>query len=395
MISRGCRLLSTTTLCHAEFSHAVVGAGIVGLAIAAELQAVPGNSVVVVDQHGEIAQETTSRNSEVIHAGIYYPPNLLKAKLCIAGKEKIYAEPRSQFPVDYQQCGKWVVAQDEEEAQYLDNLYKRCQTLGVPVEFKSKRDVTRYPHLRAAGAVLELPTTGIISAHDYATYFLLKFEEAGGTTGLNSRLEAVEFTNNEYLLALKDAGGEEFTLSADCFVNSAGLHAARVANMLLPQDRHFGSYFAKGNYFSYTPSKPMGTITDKLIYPVPNPNAVSLGTHLTFDLGGQIRFGPDLEWLETDDADKIDYTPSATNIPAAVEAIRTYFPSIKAEELAPAYLGVRPKLKSRTESAKGFVDYYIKEEEGFPGFVNLVGIESPGLTSSWAIADYVRDIYHK
>lgn len=387
------RCLSTLATRHADFSHAVIGAGIVGLAIGAELQQVPGNRVIIIDRNAAVGHETTLRNSEVIHAGIYYPKDSLKAKLCIEGKQKIYSQQNWRVPL--RQCGKWVVAQDEGEAQYLDKLYTNCVALGVPVEFKLKREVQKYPHIHVGAAVLESPTTGIISAHDYCTFFEQQFTNNEGTLGLNATVTDIEYSQNEYLLEVHDeVEGADFTITAENVVNLGGLHAASIANMLLPPDRHFGSYFAKGNYFSYTPSQPMGKITDHLIYPCPKPNAVLLGTHLTFDLGGQIRFGPDLEWLHTTDANAIDYTPSAANLDAAVDAIRTYFPSIQKSELAPAYSGVRPKLKLQHDSRQGFVDFYIKEEEGFPGFVNLIGIESPGLTLAWAIADYVKAMYH-
>lgn len=387
------RCLSTLATCHADFSHAVIGAGIVGLAIGAELQQVPGNRVIIIDRNSAVGHETTLRNSEVIHAGIYYPKDSLKAKLCIEGKQKIYSQQNWRVPL--RQCGKWVVAQDEGEAQYLDKLYTNCVALGVPVEFKLKREVQKYPHIHVGAAVLESPTTGIISAHDYCTFFEQQFSNNEGTLGLNATVTDIEYSQNEYLLEVHDeVEGADFTITAENVVNLGGLHAASIANMLLPPERHFGSYFAKGNYFSYTSSQPMGKITDHLIYPCPKPNAVLLGTHLTFDLGGQIRFGPDLEWLHTADANAIDYTPSAANLDAAVDAIRTYFPSIQKSELAPAYSGVRPKLKLQHDSRQGFVDFYIKEEEGFPGFVNLIGIESPGLTLAWAIADYVKAMYH-
>ena len=149
------------------------------------------------------------------------------------------------------------------------------------------------------------------------------------------------------------------------------------------------------NYFSYLPTTSIGKITDVLIYPCPNPNASSLGTHLTFDLGGQLRFGPDLEWLDIKRAEDIDYTPNPQNLKEAYKAIKTYFPSITLDSLHPSYSGVRPKIYSLEENMKKFADFEIKQEPGYPGFVNLLGMESPGLTASWAIGEYVKDLYHK
>ncbi|ODV78768.1 FAD dependent oxidoreductase [Suhomyces tanzawaensis NRRL Y-17324] len=389
------RAFSSSCRSLAEFSHVVIGGGVVGTAIGSELQAVAGNNVLLVEQHSHLATETTSRNSEVIHAGLYYPKDSLKGKLCIRGKNKIYqAAETGKFQVDFLKCGKWVVAQDESEAAYLEKLAKNSAENGVPVSFVSPSQArARLPLIRAEYGALESPTTGIISAHDYTVFFQGQFENNGGTIGVNSTLVGVQFDRgtSSYTLGLQDESGEQFEITADNLVNAAGLHAPRVSNMLLPPERHLRSYFAKGTYFSY---EGKSKITDKLIYPCPNPNASSLGTHLTFDLGGQLKFGPDLEWLDIENASEIDYTPSAGNLEAAYEAVERYFPRVREGRLVASYSGVRPKIFSAADNKKKFADFIIREEEGFPGFVNLIGIESPGLTASWAIGEYVRDIYH-
>lgn len=412
MISRiGCkkafglpiRAFHASAAIRADFSHVVLGGGVVGTAIAAELQAVDGNNVLLVEQNALLGMETTARNSEVIHAGIYYPKDSLKGQLCIKGKEKIYrAFEKGTFQVPLQKCGKWVVAQDNHEYKYLEKIADFAKDLEVPVHFVPTQEAKkRFPLIRAEAGVLESPTTGIISAHDYTLFFLTNFENAEGTLGLNTKLEDIQYNSQtpSYTLSLQEKGTDSrFEVTADNVVNSTGLHAQRVSNMLLPPERHFKSHFAKGTYFSYTPQVPVatGTITDKLIYPCPNPNASSLGTHLTFDLGGQLRFGPDLEWLEdVHDARDIDYTASEVNLASAREAIASYFPSVTVNDLLPSYSGVRPKVYSREQNYKQFADFYIKEEDGFKGFVNLLGIESPGLTSAWAIGEYVRDLYHR
>lgn len=397
------RCFSISSRSHSEFSHVVVGGGVVGTAIAAELQSVPGNEVLLVEKNEHLGMETTARNSEVIHAGIYYPKDSLKGQLCIKGKQKLYeAHEKGLFQVPLQKCGKWVVAQSEQEYQYLEKIRDFAGDLNVPVNFVStKAAKQKFPLIRAEAGILESPTTGIISAHDLTLFYLTKLENANGTVGLNTEVVDINYNASlpKYTLSLRETSEDEvFEVTTDNVVNAAGLYAAKIANFLLPPERHFKSYYAKGTYFSYTPENPISTasITDKLIYPCPNPNASSLGTHLTFDLGGQLRFGPDLEWLDPKtEADDIDYTPSVQNLEKAREAIATYFPSIKTSELSPSYSGVRPKLLSREQNYSKFGDFYIKEEDGYKGFVNLVGIESPGLTSSWAIGEYVRDIYHK
>lgn len=384
--------------CESDFSHIVVGGGVVGTAIASLLQAVSTNNVALLDQHEMLGMETTSRNSEVVHAGLYYPPETLKAQLCIRGKDLIYRLDRSLVP--YQRCGKWVVAQCENEAEYLQKLSDNARELAVPTRLISRKEAYKlHPMIKAEYGALESPTTGIISAHNLVTFCAVKFEKAGGTIGLHTKIIDIEYQKSmlTYVVhCIEEGSKEQFTLGADNIINSAGLHAASIANMLLPDKRKFSSYFAKGNYFNFAPSEPLpiSKVTSKLIYPCPKANVSGLGTHLTFDLGGQVRFGPDLEWLSEVDASKLNYDISIQNLDAAVQAINSYFPAVKIKDLQPSYSGIRPKLLSQQESKERFADFYIKEEEGFKGFVNLIGIESPGLTSSLAIAEYVKNIYH-
>ena len=392
------RHFHTSAVLQSDFSHVVIGGGVVGTAIAAELQEQPGNEVLLIDKNEQLGMETTSRNSEVIHAGIYYPPNSLKSKLCIAGKNKIYdAWAKGNFQVALKQCGKWVVAQTDKEAEYLEKINNIAKEVNVPVNFISPKTAkAKHPLIRAETAILESPTTGIISSHDYTLFHQARFENNNGTIGLNTELTDLEYnkgTSNYTLRLESDAG--EMELTSDNVVNAAGLYAAQVSNLLLPKERHYQGYFAKGNYFSYLPTTSIGKITDVLIYPCPNPNASSLGTHLTFDLGGQLRFGPDLEWLDIKRAEDIDYTPNPQNLKEAYKAIKTYFPSITPDSLHPSYSGVRPKIYSLEENMKKFADFEIKQEPGYPGFVNLLGMESPSLTASWAIGEYVKDLYHK
>ena len=393
------RAFTTVSYRKANFSHVVIGGGVVGAAVASKLQLVSSNSVALLEQHPMLGMETTSRNSEVIHAGLYYPANSLKARLCVRGKELIYRELDPHI-VPHRQCGKWVVAQNEAEGEYLENLRRNALELSVPTTIVSPSKAGNiHPLIRAEYGALDSPTTGIISSHDLTVYFQAQYENAGGLTAINTRVDDIEYReqHKEYLLHCTEMGSDElFTISAENVVNCAGLYAPKIANMILPSSRHFQSIFAKGNYFSYVPETPIATsnISTRLIYPCPQANASGLGTHMTFDLGGQIRFGPDLEWSDESDALSLNYDVAAKNLEAAHKAIASYFPSIKLLEIQPSYSGFRPKLHTQSESAERFSDFYIKEEIGFPGFVNMIGIESPGLTSSFAIAEYVRDIYH-
>lgn len=395
------RRFSTSIAKRADFSHVVIGGGAVGTAIASELQAQPGNNVVLIEQHDLLGMETTSRNSEVIHAGIYYPQNTLKAQLCIRGKEFIYGKLDPKI-VLYNRCKKWVVAQNPDDVEYLKLLEDNAKALGVPVNFVAPSTARRtQPLVKAEYGALESPTTGIISAHDLLMYYHTAFENTEGTVATNTKVTGIEYERAipQYRLTCTEQGtGDLFEITADNVVNSAGLYAQQVSNMLLPEERHFKSYFAKGSYFDLAPVKSFDTsiICDRLIYPCPSKNVASLGTHLTFDMGGQIRFGPDLEWVDeiVQDAAELNYEVSTDRVEEVHRAIQDYYPDIKIEDLRPSYSGVRPKLLSKKQNAKKLADFYIKEEEGFDGFVNLIGIESPGLTSSWAIGEYVRKIYH-
>lgn len=366
------------------------------MAIGAELARRHG-SVAVLEQHELPGMETTARNSEVIHAGLYYPANSLKGKLCVRGKELIYRlDPNL---VGFQKCGKWVVAQLEQEGEYLEKLVKQAAALGVPTNMVLAAQCKKeHPLIRAEFGALDSPTTGIVSAHDLTLSHQANLENHGGTLALNTAVKGIEFEkgNSQYRIYCSEKGsGEPFEITADNVINSAGLYAQQVSNMLLPPERHFTPQFAKGSYYSYAPEKPIPTssITSRLIYPCPNPNASSLGTHLTFDLGGQLRFGPDLEWVDSKNAADLDYEVNTSTMDSAVQAIATYYPLIRREDLQPSYAGVRPKLLSREQNFKQFADFYIKQEDGFPGFVNLIGIESPGLTSSLAIGEHVAELF--
>ncbi|OVF06202.1 putative FAD dependent oxidoreductase [Clavispora lusitaniae] len=384
---RALRSFSVAPIRSADFSHIVIGGGVVGVAVAAKLQQ-SGQNVALLEQHPQLGMETTSRNSEVIHAGLYYPPDSLKARLCVRGKELLYSlDPRD---VPYSQCGKWVVAQSAPEEEYLARLENAARALDIPVNrLTSNQCKAIHPRIRAKHGALESPSTGIVSAHALTAYLEASFLEQGGLVSLATRVEALEREASlaQYRAHCLDASGERFEITADCVINAAGLHAPTVANMVLPPERHFQAHFAKGSYFSYQPESPSGQVTTRLIYPCPLPNATGLGTHLTLDLGGQIRFGPDLEWLDATDANDLDYTVARTNIEAAQRAISGYFPEIQVGDLHPAYSGVRPKISGREESARGFSDFYIREE--LPGFINMIGIESPGLTSAMAIGEHV------
>lgn len=391
------RLFSTSVARSSDYSHIVIGGGVVGTAIAAKLAesryknstSNTDSNVLLVERHYRLCTETSARNSGVIHAGLYFAEDALRTTLCIKGKKMLYNLAAKGAPIELSNCGKWVVAQDEKQGEYLENLLKKGTKLGIPLEFVPLDKAKEIePAVKANTAILNSTSTGIVDVHSIVEYSEAEFQKYGGDTALLTRVTAIEKTPaGTYKVTMKsrasenDKEEEELVLEADCVVNAAGLAAPTVSNMLLPSDRHFTPYYGKGNYFLYTSSTPK---INRLVYPCPSDYG-SLGTHLTIDLGGQIKFGPDFEWVESPE----DLAPNPANLPGAVEAISQYIVGLDTTKLVPDFSGLRPKIINTKE----FQDFVIREEEGFPGFVNLLNIESPGLTSSLAIAEYVNDIY--
>ena len=388
---------------HADFTHAVIGGGAVGLAIARRLQKVDGAQVVLIEKHGMVGSETSSRNSEVIHAGIYYGKDTLKTNLCLQGKNMLY-DLCKKYEIPHMNCGKWVVAQNSEQMDALQGVYEHAKSIGVPMRFISKGEAEeREPAVRTEAGALESPTTGIVDSHTFMQSLQGDFEEAGGVTALASPVsrivapvEGASETEWKIWTASEggpEASGEDNAITASTLINSAGLFACNINNMILPPERHRTPYYAKGTYYSYSKSSPK---TSTLIYPAPVPGHGGLGTHLTLDMGGRVRFGPDVEWID----DPNDYTPNADpeRFKAAIEDIKQYLPGLDEASVAVDYCGIRPKLGrsgAQNTGKGGFIDFYIKKEEAVDGFVNLLGIESPGLTSSLAIAEYVHELLYK
>jgi L-2-hydroxyglutarate oxidase LhgO len=299
--------------------------------------------------------------------------------------------------IPHRNCGKWVVAQDAEQMDALNNLHSFASSIGVPTHFISKDEAARRePDVRAEAGVLESPTTGIIDSHGLMQYLQGSFEDLGGICAFHSTVSSItplssgssgwEITTTS---PPSSSPSEATTITADTLINSAGLSAIPISNMILPKSRHKKPYYAKGSYFSYSSSRPKPST---LIYPAPVPGHGGLGTHLTLDLSGRVRFGPDLEWTD----DPSDYTPNSSNLSLAIDDIQSYLPGIDREAIGLDYVGIRPKLgKSSALVGKQFLDFWIRTEEGFEGFVNLLGIESPGLTGCLAIAERVEGLLYR
>ncbi|KEY71469.1 hypothetical protein S7711_03535 [Stachybotrys chartarum IBT 7711] len=375
----------------------VIGGGVVGLAVARQL-ARRDASTLLVERHAAVGTETSSRNSEVIHAGIYYGAGSLKTRLCVRGKHLLYGlcERRG---IGHARTGKWIVAQNDAQRDALERIHAFCRDeVGVPTRWVGAREVEdRGEGVRAAKGALESPTTGIVDSHGLMVCLQGLFEDAGGVVALNSPVSAVAPVagsgapgSNGWEITVRDAHtGSPSTITASSMVNAAGLGAVAVHNMVVPPAQHKRLYYAKGNYFSYSSARPS---VSRLIYPAPEPGAGGLGTHLTLDLGGRMRFGPDVEWVESPD----DLAVTATRQQQAVAEIKKYLPGIDEKALEPDYAGIRPKLAAAgaVATGKGFHDFVIRKEDGYDGWVNLLGIESPGLTSSLAIGEMVEELLY-
>jgi L-2-hydroxyglutarate oxidase LhgO len=359
----------------------VIGAGVVGLAVARAL-ALRGLETIVLERANAIGTATSSRNSEVIHAGLYYPTGSLKARLCVQGREQLYRYCDSHG-VEHRRCGKLLVASGAAQSAKLRQIAAQAAANGVhdlqPLSGQEARRLE--PALRADEALLS-PSTGIIDTHALMLSLRGELEAEGGAVALLSSAESVKLAADEHLV---EVGGESaMELSARIVVNAAGLWAPSLASRFigLPEGEAPRPWFAKGSYFTLSGKAPF----TRLVYPMPE--AAGLGVHLTLDLGGQARFGPDVEWIAPASADDIDYRVDPARADAFYAEIRRYWPGLPDGALQPAYSGVRPKLGGPAEAAGDFV-IRGPAEHGIAGLVNLFGIESPGVTASLAIGDVV------
>jgi L-2-hydroxyglutarate oxidase LhgO len=358
----------------------VVGAGVVGLAVGRAL-AREGLETIVAEGQTAIGQGVSSRNSEVIHAGLYYTPGSWKARLCVRGKALLYALCATHG-VDHRNCGKLVVANSDEEAAALRKLQDRAAANGVPVEWLSAGEAQALEPALRCTAALSSPTTGIVDSHGLMLALQGDLEKAGGLVALGSAVDGAVLARGGEDHVLRLADGSE--LAAGVVVNSASLHACALARRFEGLDARYvpREHFAKGNYYSLAGRAPFS----RLIYPAPAD--AWLGVHLTLDLGGQAKFGPDLEWLDVQAPEAIDYTVDPRRADGFYAEVRRYWPALQDGALAPSYSGVRPKIHGPGELAPDFrIDG--PQLHGVPRLVNLFGIESPGLTSALAIAEMV------
>jgi len=361
----------------------VIGAGVVGLAVGRAL-AHAGRETVVLERAGAIGTETSSRNSEVIHAGLYYATHSQKARLCVQGRDQLYAYCR-EHAVAHRRCGKLVVATETAQHDALQRLHAQAQRNGVAdVRWLTGEQARAMEPALHATAALHSPSTGIIDSHALMLALQGDLEAAGGMVAFRSEVVGLR-CGQPHILQVQ-ADGEESELSAAVVINAAGLWAPLLAARMqgLPQQAVPRHWYAKGNYFSL--AAPARVPFTHLIYPVPSDGG--LGVHLTLDLAGQARFGPDVQWLDQDTPQDIDYRVDPARGLSFNAEIRRYWPGLPDQALQPDYSGVRPKLVG---PGGGQADFVIQgaHTHGWPGLVQLLGIESPGLTSCLAIAQAV------
>jgi L-2-hydroxyglutarate oxidase LhgO len=354
----------------------VIGAGVVGLAVARQL-ANSGLETIVLERHALIGSETSSRNSEVIHAGIYYPRNSLKARFCVAGKTLLYDYCKHNN-IDYKRCGKLIVATSDSQLTKLKDIQNQARANGVnDLECLTKtQSQMMEPQLYNVGSLYS-PSTGIVDSHAFMLSLQTDLERMGGLVAFRAPVLSASCKNYEFNLCI--GGEQQMNIRAKYLVNCAGLSAQYIAQKFagLPPDSIPPIHFAKGNYYALQGKSPF----NRLIYPVPE--EAGLGVHFTMDLAGAGRFGPDVEWVN-----EINYKVNPLGAVQFYAQIARYWPDIQAGSLTPYYAGIRPKVSAPGEPARDFIIQGYSQHN-LKGLVNLFGIESPGLTASLAIAEYV------
>lgn len=361
----------------------VIGAGVVGLAIASHLSD-KYTDIVVLERHSTFGQETSSRNSEVIHSGIYYPHGSLKADLCVKGAQELY-EISKRYSIPHKKIGKLIVATEQSEINEIERLYEKGQSNNVSgLIILEKNEIRKIEPYANAIAALYSPNTGIIDSHSLMKHFFDKARANGVLFSFESNVELLDKDNDGFVVGIKP---EDYKFRTRIVINSAGLFSDRIAELagINIDDAGYRLKFCKGSYFSYSRTSPV----KMLIYPVPHKDLTGLGVHATIDLAGRLRFGPDAEYIKV-----IDYRVDKTKRDMFYRGASKIIKGLDKDAFMPDMSGIRPKLQGPDEPVRDFI---ISEEgdRGLSGLINLIGIESPGLTASPAIARFVHDIVRR
>lgn len=363
----------------------IIGAGVIGLAIAEELSSEHSN-VFLIEKHITFGQETSSRNSEVIHAGIYYIKDSLKARLCIEGKSLLY-DYCKKYEVPYNNCGKLIVATVQEEIEIIENIRKTARNNGVYdlVALERNQIAELEPSIFALKAIFS-PSTGIIDSYSLMKQYATNTINNGGQIVYGTEVIGVKKINKGYEITLLDADKREYSYTSGIVINSAGLTSDKVSEMVGIYDENLRIYFCKGEYFRVNP--PKNRLIKRLIYPVPHLNMEGIGIHVTIDMSGGVKLGPDVKYLESN---VYDYRMTASKQESFYKSAKKFLPFLEYGDISPDMAGIRPKIQKSGQPQR---DFYIMEEagRGYPGFINLIGMESPGLTASIAVAKYVKNL---
>ena len=361
----------------------IIGAGAVGLAIA-EIVSEKYKNVFLIEKHQSFGQETSSRNSEVIHAGIYYTKDSLKAQLCIEGKWLLY-DYCKRYDVPYKNCGKLIVATSEEEIAVIEGIRQTAIKNGVnDLQFLGQEKISELePNIFAVRALFS-PSTGIVDSHSLMKQYETNSVNNGCQIVYGSEVTGIEQIGNGYKISLLDADKRDYSFTSKIVINSAGLTSDKVSEMVGINDEKLKILFCKGEYFRINP--PKNRLINRLVYPVPHHNMEGIGIHVTVDMAGGVKLGPDVKYL---DSNIYDYKLNASKQEAFYKSAKKFLPFLEFDDISPEMAGIRPKIQKPGDPLQ---DFYIMEESGrgFPGFINLIGMESPGLTSSIAIARYVE-----
>lgn len=363
----------------------IIGAGVIGLAIAQRISGESKN-IFLIEKHLTFGQETSSRNSEVIHAGIYYPKGSLKASLCLRGKKMLY-DYCAKYNVPVNNCGKLIVATSEKEIPVVDEIKRNAEGNGVDdlEEIGPDRIKEMEPNIFALKALIS-PSTGVVDTHSLMKQYETNTINNGGQIVYGSEVKGIRKVPGGYEVTLCESDQSSYIFSTRRIINSAGLTADKVASMIGIRDDILKIRYCKGEYFRLR--NPKNKLIQRLIYPVPVKDMEGIGVHVTLDMAGGVKLGPDVSWL---DSDIIDYKVDPSKQKAFYDDARKFLPFLELDDISPEMAGIRPKLQVPGGPLR---DYYIREESerGFPDFINLIGMESPGLTSSLAIAEYVYSL---
>ena len=366
----------------------IIGAGVVGLAVAEKISK-DNSDVFLIEKHPTFGQETSSRNSEVIHAGIYYPKGSLKAKLCVEGKWLLYDYCR-KYDIPFNNCGKLIVATSQDEISVIEGIRQTAMNNGVDDLAIMGKDVISEmePNIFALRALFS-PSTGIVDSHSLMKQYETNTINYGGQIVYGSEVTGIKRIDNGYEVTLLDSDNSIYTFTTKILINSAGLTSDKIYEMAGMKNDSLNIHFCKGEYFRLNP--PKNKLIKRLIYPVPLQNLEGIGIHVTIDMGGGVKLGPDVTWLESN---TYDYRVDASKQETFFRSAKKFLPFLEKEDIAPEMAGIRPKIQKPGEPVR---DFYIKEESerGCPGFINLIGMESPGLTSSIAIANWVSSLVAK